>query len=128
MSRRPYVRKVRRSWWLRHRRYVAYMVRELTSLFIGLYSALLVVGLLRLALGQSAWDSFLMMISSPPWVLFQLVCLVFATYHSVTWFALSPKAMPVTLRGKRVPEMSIVRAHYVAWAAVSLAVLITAGI
>jgi hypothetical protein len=39
MSRRPYIRKVKRSWWLGHRRYVVYMVRELTSLFVGLYCA-----------------------------------------------------------------------------------------
>ena len=48
MSRRPYIRKVKRSWWLGQRRYVIYMVRELTSLFVGFYCVLLVVGL-------SAW-------------------------------------------------------------------------
>ena len=59
MSRRPYTRKVKRSWWLGRRRYVVYMVRELTSLFVGLYCALLVVGLWRLAeaalRGTASW-------------------------------------------------------------------------
>ena len=128
MSRRPYSRKVRRSWWLRHRRYVAYMVRELTSLFIGIYSAVLVMGLVRLAQGQAAWDSFLMMLSSTPGVLVQLVCLLFATYHSVTWFALTPKAIPVMVRGQPVSAKTIIRIHYAAWAAVSLIVLIAAGV
>ena len=54
MSRRPYVRKVERSWWLQHPRYVAYMIRELTSLFVGLYCALLAIGLIRLAQGHAA--------------------------------------------------------------------------
>jgi hypothetical protein len=36
-------------------RYVLYMVRELTSLFVGVYCALLVVGLWRLAQGPAAW-------------------------------------------------------------------------
>ena len=58
MSRRPYVRQVERSWWLHHPRYVAYMIRELTSLFVGLYCALLVVGLVRLSQGHAAWDGF----------------------------------------------------------------------
>jgi fumarate reductase subunit C len=128
MSRRPYSRKVRRSWWLQHRRYVAYMVRELTSLFIGIYSAVLVMGLVSLAQGQSAWDSFLMTLSSTPGVLLQLVCLLFATYHSVTWFALSPKAMAVTVKGQPLSAKTIVRIHYAAWAAVSLVVLIAAGV
>ena len=128
MSRRPYLRKVERSWWLHHPRYVAYMIRELTSLFVGLYCALLAVGLVRLAQGQAAWDAFVAAFSSPPGVVFQLLCLAFATYHSVTWFALTPKAMPLMVKGEPVPGSVIVGVHYVAWAAVSIAVLIGAGI
>ena len=128
MSRRPYVRAVKRSWWLGHRRYVVYMIRELTSLFVGLYCAVLAVGLFRLAQGRTAWDGFLAALSSPAGVAFQLVCLVFAAFHSVTWFAVTPKAMPLTLRGESVPGGAIVGAHYVAWGAVSLIVLIAAGI
>jgi fumarate reductase subunit C len=128
MSRRPYVRKVARSWWLRQPRYVLYMIRELTSLFVGLYCALLVIGLVRLAQGQAAWDGFLAALSSPLGVAFQLVCLVFAIYHSVTWFALTPKAMPLMIKDEPVPGIVIVGAHYVVWAAVSIVVLIGAGI
>jgi fumarate reductase subunit C len=128
MSRRPYMRKVERSWWLRQPRYVRYMVRELTSLFVGLYCALLVVGLVRLSQGHAAWDGFVAAISSPLGVVFQLLCLVFALYHSVTWFALTPKAMPLMVKGEPVPGVVIVGAHYIAWAMVSIVVLIGAGI
>ena len=127
MSRRPYVRKAERSWWLQHPRYVTYMIRELTSLFVGLYGALLVVGLIRLAQGQAAWDGFVAALSSPLGVAFQLACLVFAVYHSVTWFALTPKAMPLTIKDEPVPGIVIVGAHYVAWAVVSIVELIGAG-
>ena len=128
MSRRPYVRAVRRTWWLRQPRYVVYMIRELTSLFIGLYSAWLVIGLVRLAQGRTAWEAFLAATSSPPAVLFQLVCLAFAAYHSITWFTVTPKAMPLTLQGKPVSGNIIVAGHYAAWALVSLVVLIAAGV
>ena len=128
MSRRPYTRKVPRSWWLRRRRYVAYMVREMTSLFIGIYSAVMAMGLVSLAQGQSAWDGYLTILSSQPGVLLQLVCLLFAIYHSVTWFALTPKAMPLMVRGRPVSATTIVHFHHAAWLAVSLAVLIAAGV
>jgi len=127
MSRRPYVRQVERNWWLRHPRYVAYMIRELTSLFVGLYCALLVVGLVRLSQGPAAWDGFISALSAPPGVVLQLVCLVFAVYHSVTWFALTPKAMPLRIKDEPVPGIAIIAAHYVVWAAVSIVVLIGAG-
>ena len=128
MSRRPYVRKVKRSWWLGQPRYVRYMIRELTSLFVGLYCAFLAIGLVRLAQGPAAWESFLAAASSPPAVLLQLVCLAFAAYHSITWFAVSPKAMPLMLKGEPISARTIVGAHYAAWAFVSLVVLIAAGV
>lgn len=128
MSRRPYVREVRRTWWLGQRRYVVYMIRELTSLFIGLYCAWLVIGLVRLAQGRTAWEGFLAATSSPPAVLLQLVCLAFATYHSITWFAVTPKAMPLRLKDEPVSGNIIVGGHYAAWALVSLVVLIAAGV
>jgi fumarate reductase subunit C len=104
------------------------MVRELTSLFIGIYSAAFVMGLISLAQGQSAWERFIAILSSRPGVLLQLVCLFFATYHSVTWFAVTPKAMPVMVRGQPVSAKTIIRVHYVVWVAVSLVVLIAAGV
>ena len=128
MSRRPYLRQVERSWWLQHPRYIAYMIRELTSLFVGLYCALLVVGLVRLSQGAVAWDGFVAAFSSPFGVVFQWLCLLFAIYHSVTWFALTPKAMPLMVKGEPVPGAVIVGAHYLAWAAVSVVVLIAAGV
>lgn len=128
MSRRPYLRKVERTWWLGHRRYVVYMMRELTSLFVALYSVLLAVGLVRLAQGKAAWDGFLAAISSPWAVLFQLLCLAFAAFHSVSWFAVTPKAMPLMIKGEAVPPRAIVAAHYVLWAALSLLVLVAVGV
>jgi len=127
MSRRPYIRKVERGWWLQHPRYIQYMIRELTSLFVGLYCALLAVGLVRLSQGSAAWDGFVAALSSPFGISFQLLCLVFAIYHSVTWFALTPKAMPLTVKDQPVPGIVIVGAHYVAWAVVSAVVLFGAG-
>ena len=128
MSRRPYIRKVKRSWWLGQRRYFLYMVRELTSLFIGLYCALMVDGIFRLSQGPAAWERFVAALSSPPGIAFQLICLVFAVYHSVTWFAVTPKAMPLIVNGELVAAKTIVGAHYGIWAVVSLIVLIAARI
>lgn len=128
MSRRPHVRGIRRSWWLRQPRYLAYMVRELTSLFVALYSIFLVVALARLAQGPAAWDGFLAAARSPWAIGFQFVCLLFATYHSVTWFAVTPKAMPLMLKGEPVAAGVIVGAHYLVWLVISLGVVIAAGI
>ena len=50
MSRRPYIREVPKvRWFFDHPSYLRYMARELTCLFIGAYTLLLVVGIGRLA-------------------------------------------------------------------------------
>jgi fumarate reductase subunit C len=120
---------MKRGWWLGQRRYFLYMIRELTSLFLALYCALIVVGLLRLSQGRAAWEAFLAGLSSAPGIVFQLICLAFAIYHSVTWFAVTPKAMPpLMVKGQPVPAGRIVAWHYGAWAVISLVVLFAAGI
>ena len=102
MSRKPYVREMSRSWWwLSRRRYTAYMIRELTCVLIGAYSALLVVGLMRLSQGRGAYDGFLEALWSPLGLAFHLVAFGFALYHTTSWFNVTPKAMPLRVGAQR---------------------------
>ena len=129
MSRKPYVREVpKTTWFLRQPRYVRYMAREVTCILIGAYTLLLVVAVKRLAEGQAAYDAFLEALRSPLGILFQLVALAFALYHSFSWFNVTPQAMPIQ-RGEEFLPGSIIRgAHYGGWIVVSLLVLILAGV
>jgi fumarate reductase subunit C len=119
MSRRPYERPISSEWIFRHPRYVRYMVREFSCLFIGGYALLMVAGLERLSQGPAAWQGFLQALQSPASIAFHLVALAFSVYHSVTWFNLTPKAIPLPF---------ISAAHYAGWVAVSIAVLWLAGV
>ena len=128
MSRRPFVREVpKTSWFLRQPRYLRYMARELTCVFIGAYAVLLLVALVRLADGRDAYDAFLQALGSPAGVAFLLVTLGFSVYHSVTWFNVTPKAMPIRVGEKSVPDGVIVGAHYAGWGVLTLALLTLAG-
>jgi fumarate reductase subunit C len=128
VTRKPYVREVPRMlWFLRHPRYMRYMAREFSCLFIGAYTLMLVVGLKRLAEGPDAWAGFLAALSSPGAIVFHLFALAFSAYHSITWFRLTPKAMPVQIGDTFVADRVISGAHYAGWALVSLVVLWLAG-
>jgi fumarate reductase subunit C len=126
-KRNPYVREITSEWIFRHPRYVRYLVREFSCLFIGAWTVMAVVGLGRLAEGQAAWEGFLAALRSPASVAFHLVALCFATYHSLTWFNLTPKALPVQVGEEFLPDWVIAGAHYAAWAIVSVALLFFAG-
>ena len=127
VSRKPYVREVTSEWIFRHPRYLRYMVREFSCLFIGGWTLLMVWGLKQLAEGPAAWAAFLECLKSPASVVFHVVALGFALYHSYTWFNLAPKAMPLQIGENFVPEAAVAGAHFAAWAALSLAVLYFAG-
>jgi fumarate reductase subunit C len=128
MSRRPFVRPRPAGWWLSDRRRAVYLLRENTALLVGLYSMILTMGLIRLSQGRAAWDGFVAALTSPLGVWVQLLALALAVFHAVTWFKVAPKAMPaLIIKGTRVPDSLITRGHYVAWAVLSLAVLIVLG-
>ncbi len=127
VSRRPYVRQEGLRWIFRHPRYLRYMTREFSCLFIGAWTLLMVWGLKQLAEGPAAWAAFLECLKSPASIVFHVVALGFAAYHSYTWFNLTPKALPLQMGEEFVPDGAISGAHFVAWGVVSLAVLYLAG-
>ena len=128
MSRRPYVREVSKTrWYFRHPRYLRYMSREITCIFIGAFALLLLCALGRLADGQSAYESFVAALQGPWGIFGLLVVLIFAVHNATSWFNVTPKALPVQIGDEFLPGKFIVAAHYAVWIVVSLAILFFAG-
>ena len=129
MSRKPYVREVSKTgWYLKHPRYLRYMSREVTCIFIGTFALLMLCAVERLSHGQAAWESFLAALKGPWSALGLAVILFFATYNATNWFNVTPKAMPVQIGEEFLDGKYIVGAHYAVWIIASLVVLIFAGV
>jgi fumarate reductase subunit C len=128
MSRKPYLREVPKfRWFFRHPRYLRYMAREVTCIFIGAYTVLMLVGIMRVAEGPAAYAAFLQALQTPASIAFHVLALGFSAYHSITWFNLTPRALPIQIGERFVPDGVIAGAHYAAWLVLTLAVLILAG-
>lgn len=129
MNAKPYKREIQKStWYLGRRRDILHMLSEISSLFIGIYAIVLLWGLTALADGPGAYQLFLQQLANPLSLGFHWLALAFAMYNSISWFNLTPKAMPVQLGENFVPGYLIVAAHYVAWACVSLIILFISGV
>ncbi|MFA7430357.1 MAG: hypothetical protein WCZ23_09400 [Rhodospirillaceae bacterium] len=124
MSRKPYVPTLPNTWWLEKPLYIRYMLRELTSFFVGAYVAILIVGLWHLSQGPEAWGGFMSALSHPLAVVFHVIALAFSVYHTVTWFALTPRTTPIMRGDQFVPAAPIIGAQYVIWAVASIVVLV----
>lgn len=115
-----------KTWWTQSGFYTRYMIREASSFFVGTYSALLVIGLWRLNDGPEAWNGFLTALQSPVSMIYHALALIFTLYHTVTWFAVTPRTMPVLVGEDFLPAAPIVLAQYAAWVVLSLGVLAVA--
>ena len=129
MSRKPFVREVSKTgWYFKHPRYLRYMSREVTCIFIGAFALLLLCAVERLSKGQAAYEAFLAALAGPWSALGLLIVLVFAVHNATSWFNVTPKALPVQMGEEFLAGKYIVGAHYAVWTMVSLVVLFFAGI
>jgi succinate dehydrogenase subunit C len=115
-----YQPKVSRLWWLRRRSYTLFVLRELSSLFVGWFVVFLLLLIQAVGQGEADYQRFLDWAANPLVLLLNLVALAFVTLHAVTWFNLAPKAMVVKVRGQRVPPRMIAMSQFGGWAFVSL--------
>ncbi len=118
---RWYRRPVSVFWWLEKRSYIVFVLREFTSVFVALVSVLTLLQVRAILDGPEAHAALMARLASPPITGLLLVALVALVFHSVSWFNLAPKAMPVRLRGRRVPDVLVSGGNFAAWLVVSAA-------
>lgn len=117
---KEYIRPMPATWWLKRKTYFLFMVRELTSLFIGGYLVFLLVWLYHLGQGPEQFQALLMNLRQPVSVALHLLALAAALYHSITWFNLTPTAMPLRIGEERLPSAAVAIAMgYLPWMVVS---------
>ncbi len=100
-----------------------YMAREVTCIFIGIYTIILLVGLARLSEGQAQYEGFLAALRQPLSIMFHVLALAFSLYNSFTWFNVAPKALPIQVGEQFMPDSVVSGAHYVVWILLSIFIL-----
>jgi fumarate reductase subunit C len=118
--RHAYRRRVSTWWWLERWPYFAFVMREMTSVFVA-WSVLWLLLLLRAAgEGEVRYRAFFAWSASPLILVLNGVTVVLLVYHTITWFNLVPQVMVVRLRQGRLPGAVLAGSHYLAWAAVTV--------
>lgn len=102
-------------WWLGRGSYLAFILRELSSLFIAWFVVFLLLLIHAVSGGEEAYQQFLAWSKGPLVLGLNVITLFFVVFHAVTWFNLAPQAMVVRLRGRRVPGGWIAASNYLAW-------------
>ena len=116
---RWYRRRMSVWWWLKDRAYTKFVLREMTSVFVAFFAMLYLWQLRAVAEGPDAYARFMARLKTPPFLILDAVALLFVLFHTVTWFNLTPTAMVVRVKGKRVPDRIVAGSNYVVWVILS---------
>jgi fumarate reductase subunit C len=106
-------------WWLRRWTYTAFVLRELSSVFVAWTVVYLLLLVRAVSRGPDAYHRFLDWSASPWLVALNAVALAFLLYHAVTFINLTPQAMVVSLGPRRVPPRLLAGSLYLGWLLVS---------
>ncbi|MBI4595407.1 MAG: fumarate reductase subunit C [Candidatus Tectomicrobia bacterium] len=109
-------------WWLKKWSYTKFILRELTSLAVAYFAVIILLAVWSLASGPEFYNRFMARMASRPFFVLNMIAFFMVLFHSVTWLNLAPKAMLVSLKGKRVSDRLIIMANYGAWAVVTIMV------
>ncbi|MFQ6010757.1 MAG: hypothetical protein ACE5KG_01115 [Nitrososphaerales archaeon] len=121
---RTYGHKPSRTWWLGNRRYFLYMVREFSGFAVALYGFVFLAQLFTLTQGAGAYVALTRFLFSPVGMILNTILLAFAIFHSLTWFDLTAKVQPPTLKGKPVRRELVIAGTVVIWVFISFLVAI----
>ncbi|HET8563832.1 MAG TPA: hypothetical protein VFM35_08185 [Candidatus Binatia bacterium] len=119
-----FYREVPRSWWLRKRSYLLFMLRELSSVFIAIFLVVFLIQIYQLTRGHEAYAAFARKLSSPGWIIFNTITLLFALYHSITWFSSSAVVLPLRIGEREIPRNVFVALNVAVLAVISLIILV----
>ncbi len=104
------------SWFTQRRSYRLFMAREATSVFLAGYLVYLIVWIYRIGQGPEGLAAASDSARHPLTVAMHVLALVAALYHSITWFNLTPKIMPLYIGEDRVPDFwAAILMGYLPW-------------
>ena len=112
------------NWFTSRRGYRLFMIREATSVFLGAYLIYLIFWVYRLGQGPETFAETIDAARHPLSVALHILALCAALYHSITWFNLTPKIMPMYIGEDRVPDVwAAVIMGYLPWIVVTVVIL-----
>ncbi|MEX2178288.1 MAG: hypothetical protein WD801_06230 [Gemmatimonadaceae bacterium] len=120
----PYPRQRSNTWYLANWPYRLFMLRELSAVFLALYTVLLLLLVTKVHAGPAAFAGYVHTLQSPLLIAVHVVVMAFALLHSVTWFQAVPKGLPIRRGEEPVPPQLVIGANYVLLLAVTVIVVV----
>ena len=113
-----------RNWWTLNGSYFRVFLREASSAFILAEVVLFMLLIHKAGQDADAYRAYHEFLWHPLMVVFHLVALGFALWHTITFFLLAPSALPGQVMGRRIPAAFIVSQQFAGLLAVTALVVL----
>jgi fumarate reductase subunit C len=114
--------RVSTFWWLEKGSYFAFILRELSCVFVAWFVVYLLLLVRAVTQGDASYQEILAWSATTPILLLNSVGFLFLIFHAVTFFDAAPQAMVVKVGQHRVPGSLVLAGHYAGWVAASAVV------
>jgi fumarate reductase subunit C len=88
------------------------MLREFSSMFLAGYTVLLVILVLKVHNGAGSFADFRDTLRSPWLIGFNILALLFAMLHTITWFLAVPSALQLRIGEEKVEPRLLIGGAY----------------
>ena len=116
---RSYRPRVSTYWWLHRWAHFRFFLREFSSVPVAFFIVVTLLQISALVEGPESYAQLETRLQSPVWILLSAVSFLFVVFHTITWFNLTPRAIVVRVRGRRLPDPLVAAPNYVAWLVIS---------
>ena len=121
---RPLDRRLGWTWWTLKGSYFRIFLREVSSAFILAEVVLFMLLIHKAGQDPETYGAYREFLWHPLMVVFHLVALAFALWHTFTFFLIAPSALPSQIAGRRIPPAFIIGQQFAGLAAISLLVFL----
>lgn len=125
--RKPYRQTIPPHWWRKSNHYLFYIIRESTAFFMLWVSIILMYGVICAhtnEMGQDEFYRFIFFLQHPIVVVLNVLTLLAALIHSITWFNLVPKAINIVIANKKPPARLFIITLWLITIVISTALLL----
>lgn len=125
--RKPFKPKMDSNWWCKLSYYAFYIARESTAFFMLWVSIVLMYAVVCShpnEMGQNEFYRFYYFLQHPVVITINVLALLAALLHTITWFNLAPKAANIVVAGKKTPSILLITGLWIITIGISLVLLL----
>ncbi|MFP3029302.1 MAG: fumarate reductase subunit C [Arsenophonus sp.] len=105
--------------------YRFYVIREATAIPQIWFSLVVLYAVLSLIEGAESWYHYIGLLHNPIILLSNVFTLIATLFHTKTWFELTPKAINIVMKNKKIAQETIIK---LLWSITFIVTIIILGV